>query len=76
MASVAHSYMEEEGVWIIPKQNKIRVACKLEGELAHRIKGIQLYIFYIHNFYFIDIIVFSLHLNTRIIHLYTIILTH
>eukprot|EP00026_Physarum_polycephalum_P003916 Phypoly_transcript_03933.p1 GENE.Phypoly_transcript_03933~~Phypoly_transcript_03933.p1 ORF type:complete len:747 (+),score=146.97 Phypoly_transcript_03933:165-2243(+) len=39
MESIAHSYMEEEGVWIIPKQNKIRVGCKLVGELAHRLKA-------------------------------------
>lgn len=41
MESVAHSYLEEEGVWIIPKQNKIRLGCTLEGHLSDLIRGMQ-----------------------------------
>lgn len=45
MESVAHSYLEEEGVWIIPKQNKLRLGCTLEGSLADVIKGIFVFYF-------------------------------
>lgn len=39
MASLAHSYMENEAVWIIPRQNKLTFNCKLEGNLAALLKG-------------------------------------
>jgi hypothetical protein len=45
MESIAHSYMEDEGVWIVPKQNKIRVGCKLVGELVKMLKGMHNIIF-------------------------------
>lgn len=34
MSTIAHSYMENEGAWIIPRQNKMNIQCKLDGEIT------------------------------------------